>query len=125
MSHPRGVVAFVSDGKSYELKLNTNAIADLQEAFGGPSKLTEVLQSMATEPSVRDMRTIFKHCLRWQHPYVTDEEAGDIMDGCENGMTGAAILLVKCILASRPRSTDVNGSPQMPSPSTTQIGSAP
>lgn len=91
----RGEVSFEAMGQTWRLRYGTNALCEIEAAFGeGINATLAKLQS--DDPSIRTMRTIMACGLG-----VSGDEAGDIMD--EIGMERSGELIGQAMTLAFPQ----------------------
>jgi hypothetical protein len=75
----KGEVELVAGGETYTLIYTTNAIATVEELFGGKS-IGEIMQGVASNPSLGDVRTLLFGALMTRHSDFDLLKVGPIMD---------------------------------------------
>lgn len=95
MSVRRGTIGFEADGKSHSLRLGTNQLAALEDAFG--LTINDIVQKMqGKDVQVGNLRKFFAIACD-----LPEEEAGDVMD--DIGLDRAGQLLGEAITAAFPK----------------------
>lgn len=88
----KGSVGFTAEGQGYTLLLDFNALCDLSE------ELPDLMSGGQELTDPRKIRTVFHAGLKRNHPGITLEQAGDIIQAV--GIAEAADLLGKAFEAS-------------------------
>jgi hypothetical protein len=91
----RGEVALRSGGKVYTLRLDFNALCDLEDTIGRPIHDLDF-----GKPSMRLTRTVVAVALRANHPEIDERGAGDIVQGA--GVPVAVKAMVEALNAAFP-----------------------
>lgn len=96
----RGEVEFTLNKKVHTLHFSTNAMCELENAFG--DGVLQIAQKMSDTAHLKisDLRTIFWAGLRDYHEAITPNEAGKLMDGI--GLAKASELIAKAFTQSFP-----------------------
>jgi len=103
----RGEVAVESNGQTYTLVIDTNAMAEIEELLSTPEKpiaFADVLQGV-TKNNVRHIRAFTWGALRRHHGELTVKDAGAFIDGV-GGVIAFAPYLAKIAAAALPDKDD-------------------
>ena len=103
----KGEIQFESGGKTYTFKLGMNAQAVIEERTG-MTMAKFFKEDRLEDLGAREVRLIFWAALHRQHPEMTEETAGDIID--EIGADEVAELLVRGVKAASGQDVQKNKS---------------
>lgn len=113
MNNPvRGTMTVEALGKSWTLKLSTNAMCEIEDRLEkGIDQIGVILQDQS-QGRMKLFRLIVWAALTDHHPDVTERDAGEIID--EVGMENIMSLIQKLMTLAMPdaKKGPVNGSPR-------------
>jgi hypothetical protein len=109
-NHVRGEFTVTSHGERYTLVMDTNAMAEAEEALSTPEKdvgFLEVLDGVMKR-RIRSCRVFVWAALRRHHPEMSMKDVGRFIDGA-GGLGGLAKLIEQITAATRPDPEDAAG----------------
>lgn len=90
----KGQVSFEAGGKTYTLRLDVNALIELQDALGFEDD-EKFLAYCSNLNGIRRVRTFLTQALQLSHQGTTEQEVGDIIT--DLGLDEANRLLVRAL----------------------------
>lgn len=85
MNRLTGETTFQVEGRTYTLKLTSNALCLLEDQFSTPTQRVSWLEILnrGMTGHWRELRGVLWASLRKHHPSITFEQAGDLMDALD------------------------------------------